>query len=729
MLLFTTVLTVAGSIVYIGTKTHNPRKAALMVQLTGEKKGGTEISLSDENPSLIAKAKATCLKFKEGKDGLSSARASSQQPTKSQAKATQTEISEVEKQANHYLSVASASLAFAAAGLVVSPMFTLVSIPITLYVFAPLARDIGEDTKNFFTKKPRITMNIVDGVILTGMLATGSFFASSFLVTFIWLSQKLLIKAEDHAQKSLIDVFSEKPSYVWLVTDDTETSIPFEELSPDDVIAIHAGELVPADGTVIFGNATIDQRILTGEAQPSEKAVGSQVFASTIVLSGQIRIKVEKAGQDTVAAQIGAILNQTANFTKTLEWEWKQLLDKLSPVTLGAGLITWPILGPSAAVGMLISVNFGYSMRVVAPLTLLNFLTAASKSHILIKDGRALEILEKIDTVVFDKTGTLTQEVPTVAQIHTLGQYSRDAVLTYAAAAERRQTHPVALAILSEAQKRSLNLPEISDSQYEIGYGLKVKVDNKIIRVGSNRFMKLEGLSIPAHVEQIHEEGLEQGHSIICIAVDDQVEGIIELVPTIRPEAKRIVAQLRERNISIYVISGDHEKPTQKLAKELGIEHYFAETLPEKKSAHIERLQAEGKCVCFVGDGINDSIALKKANLSVSLHGASSAAVDSASIILMDNSLKQLVSLFDIAQDFDRNMRRSFTISTIPTLISIGGVLFLNMTIVGTVILYFTGLGLGVGNSLAPLLSTKTRQAESPEIVTNAAMIPLPGPA
>ena len=680
------LLTVVGTTVYVGMKAHKQHTNKSVALVT---------NLRPKQDQLLHINKRTQKLHKNSS------------PVKA-------ELSDAEKEVNHYFSVASTSLALATVGqLAAVPALTLLSVPISVYTFIPFIKEIYLDVKNFFIKKPRITMNIVDGLIMTGMLATGSFLAGAFMMTFLWLSQKLLIKAEDHAQKSLIDVFSERPSVVWLVKDDVEISMPFEDLKPGDIIAIHAGELIPADGIVTYGNATIDQRILTGESQPAEKGIGSKVFASTVVLAGQVQIRIEKAGEDTVAAQIGAILNRTADFTKTLEWEWREVVNRLAPLTLLAGIVTWPILGPAAAVSMLVAVNFGYSMRVVAPLTLLNFLNTSSKNSILIKDGRALEILKRIDTIVFDKTGTLTEEIPTVSQVYALGNYSEQDILSFAAAAEYKQSHPVALAIIQEAKSRNLEIPKIGDAHYEIGYGLKVKLEQQTIHVGSLRFMQLENFPVSDQIEQIQHESHLNGYSLICVAVDNEIVGIIELIPTIRPEAKQIISQLKKYNMSLYIISGDHEKPTQKLAKELGIDNYFAEVLPEKKSDLVEKLQQEGKHVCFIGDGINDSIALKKANLSVSLQGASSVAQDSASIILMDGSLNQLTHLFEIAKDFEKNIGNSFVVSTIPTLVSIGGVLFLKMRVLGTLVLYFTGLGLGVANSMLPLIKKQKRQIEA----------------
>jgi len=268
----------------------------------------------------------------------------------------------------------------------------------------------------------------------------------------------------------------------------------------------------------------------------------------------------------------------------------------------------------------------------------------ASEQSILIKDGRALELLSQVDTVVFDKTGTLTQEQPHVGKIYTLQDYQENDLLKYAAAAEYKQKHPVAKAIIQAAHERELNLPEIDEAKYEIGYGIKVTISNQLIRVGSVRFMEMEEIAIPKKIRKILSSCHEFGYSLVMVAIDNQLAGAIELHATIRPEAKSIIKGLRQRNMSLYIISGDNEKPTQRLAEELGIDNYFADTLPENKATLIQQLIDAGKVVCFVGDGINDSIALKKAHVSISLKGASTVATDTAQIVLMDASLKTSLS-------------------------------------------------------------------------------------
>jgi Cu2+-exporting ATPase len=219
--------------------------------------------------------------------------------------------------------------------------------------------------------------------------------------------------------------------------------------------------------------------------------------------------------------------------------------------------------------------------------------------------------------------------------------------------------------------------------------------------------MMLEGSDIPTEINIIQASCHEEGHSFIMLASDDKLMGIIELHATLRPEAKQVIKDLHQRNMSVYIISGDHEQPTKKLAQVLGIDHYFANTLPEEKAALVAKLQAEGKSVCFVGDGINDSIALKKANVSVSLSGATTMAMDTAQIVLMDGSLQQLDQLFNIAQDFEQNMKNNLRISVIPTAICIGGIIFFHWGVFIAHILMGSTLFAGIGNTMLPLLKSE----------------------
>jgi Cu2+-exporting ATPase len=331
-------------------------------------------------------------------------------------------------------------------------------------------------------------------------------------------------------------------------------------------------------------------------------------------------------------------------------------------------------------------------------------LQLTARRGILIKDGRALEHICKIDTVVFDKTGTLTLKQPTVGAIHAALGHSEDALLAYAAAAEFRQTHPIAKAVLHAARERGLEPPPVSEAAYEIGYGIKVSIGGQTVRVGSDRFMALEGIAVPPRFEAIAEAAHAQGYTLVYVAVGEALGGAIEMRPSVRPEARRVIDRLRRAGLDIHILSGDHEKPTRVLAGQLGVAHYFAETLPEQKAAHIARLQEQGKFVCFVGDGINDSIALRKAQVSMSLCGASTLATDTARIILMGQNLEQLDELFTLAEAFEANMDRGLLSSAVPGCIIIVGAMAGLIGLTSSIALYWAGAMAGLANALSPLL-------------------------
>jgi Cu2+-exporting ATPase len=616
------------------------------------------------------------------------------------------EISEFDQEANYYLPISITGLGLATIGVLGFPLLTLLSVPISLYVSLPIFRDVYRG----IVKERKLKVAVIDSIGIVGGLVSGYYFVTAFATFIYYSAAKLLSETRNNTQKKLINVFAEQPRFVWLLKNGTELEIPLSDLHAGDIIVVNAGEIIPVDGIITEGMAAIDQHALTGEAQPDEKGIGDKVLAATIVLTGRIYIQVEKTGTETIAAQIGEIINHTANFELSLQTRGEKMAEKTVFPTLAAGSLALLTLGRYSSVAVF-SANFAEVIKVISPIGMLNFLNLASKDSILIKDGRSLELLNQVDTVVFDKTGTLTLEQPHLGNIYTCNGVKKNDLLTYAAAAEYKQSHPIAKAILQAASERTLNLPEIDDSQYEIGYGIKVKLTDQLIRVGSIRFMEMEGIAIPAEISLLQHSSHEQGYSTIFVAIDQQLGGMLELHPTIRPEAKHIVRQLRQRNLSIYIISGDHEHPTKQLAEELGIDHYFANTLPQDKANKIEQLQKEGQSVCFVGDGINDSIALKKANVSISLRGASTAATDTAQVILMAQTLTKLDHLFELAKDFYKNQKNGLATTFVPSVLCVGGIFFLHFGILSAMLFYNISAIAGIGNALLPLLNPQKKSS------------------
>lgn len=616
-------------------------------------------------------------------------------------------ISNKAQETQAYLVAASIAVGFSTAGAVFYPSLSLLSVPVVLYTCWP----IFQAAYKALFKEYRLRAAVLDFVYVVGLLAMRFYVASALTSWLYFLGQTLLLKTQDHSRKRLINVFSEQPRFVWVLKDGVEVETPCEKVHIGDRVVVNAGEIIPVDGHIIDGIASVDQRMLTGEAQFAEKGTGDPVLAAATVLTGRICIHVEKAGAETAAAQIGDILNRLTDLTASIQTRSEAFADWLVLPTLGVSAVALSALGPASAFAV-VGADFSEVLGVAAPLGMLNFLNLASQCGILIKDGRSLEVLNQVDTIVFDKTGTLTLEQPHVGHIYTCNGLQENEVLTCAAAAEAKQGHPIARAIRQAASARDLPVPEVDKATYEVGYGIKAVITGRRIRVGSGRFMEAEGIAIPSAMRVWQDYSHEQGYSLVYVAIGEHLGGAIELRATLRPEVKRILHGLRQRHLAMYLISGDHDKPTQKLAHELGIDRYFAETLPEAKAKLVAHLQQAGRSVCFVGDGINDAIALRQANVSISLRGAATAAMDTAQIILMDQSLNQLGDVFDLARKFDTNIKTCWITTIAPGLLCVGGVFFLRFGIFSSIMLYNLSLVAGVSNAMLPWLSYKALQHE-----------------
>lgn len=614
------------------------------------------------------------------------------------------EMSPEERDLNKKSMLFLTSFGVVATATLMNPVLAILNLPIALYIL----KDVYIGSYCALAKK-KLNVDTLVAVLNTLLLVKGMYFMCNLYLMLYLLNRKLMLKLKDQSSNSIIDVFKQQPRTVWVLVDNVETEIAFEAIKQDDIVVVNAGEKIPVDGTVNKGMATVDQHLLTGESQPVEKEINDQVFAMTIVLAGRIEVCVDKAGDETTVAHIGQILNQTVN-AKTEHQSWSEnLTDKTVLPTFILTSIAWPILGPTSAMIVLNS-HFRYRLTIVTSTSVLNFLNLAAKKGILIKSGQSLEALKTIDTVVFDKTGTLTIEQPHVGSIYYEPNYDENTILSYAAAAEEKQTHPIATAILEEATQRALSLPTLGQTEYRIGYGINVSMGKHQLRVGSERFMHMENCTVSNMMQHVQKRSHEQGHSMVMIALDDQVIGAIELHITLRPEAQSIINALHERDIATYIISGDQEIPTKKLAEQLAIDHYYAEVLPEKKASLITELQQQGRSVCYVGDGINDSIALKQANVSVSLCGASSIAVDTAHVILMDGTLNQLSELFTLSQAFEDNMRLTSTGVIVPCFINFGGAFFSEFTLIHSMLLSAISVFTGFSSAMLPLMKHKEEQ-------------------
>jgi Cu2+-exporting ATPase len=585
-------------------------------------------------------------------------------------------------------------------------------LPIAAGLFAYTSIPTFKEAKHVLFQEKRLGVDVLDAIVVVGCLGTMSIFPGAVLCWCLSFGRVLVNRTQDKSKKLLLNAFGKQPRYVWLYKDGAEVQVSMDKLQAGDVIVVNTGEVVPVDGVVVEGMAMIDQHSLTGESTPAEKGVGDRVFASTVMVAGKMYVSVEKSGTDTASAKISQILNDTAGYKLTSQHKGERLADKAVIPTLAIGSVGMATMGPAGAVAVLNS-DFGTGIRMAAPLAMLSSLALCANKGVLVKDGRALELMNDVDTVLFDKTGTLTRERPEVGRIVGGSDFSEERILQFAAAAERKFHHPIALAILHRAEELGIPLAATDDTQYKVGYGITVHIDGHTVRVGSKRFMEMEGLAMTPEVSELLDEAHREGHTVVMVGVDDRLGGALELRAAVRPEVREIVAGLRRRGIKhLAIISGDHEAPTRKLAEALGMDRYFAQVLPQDKADYVKKLQDEGKKVCFVGDGINDSIALKQANVSISLRGASSIATDTAQIVFMEEGLSKLCEVRDIARELDRNVRRSWHLILAPNIACIIGVFTMGFGIMTSVATNNVAALAALGNGLLPLRKVAQIEAE-----------------
>ena len=349
-------------------------------------------------------------------------------------------------------------------------------LPAAAVLFAYTSIPTFKAAREVLVEERRLGVDVLDAIVVVGCLGTMSIFPGTVLCWCLGFGRVLVKKTQDDSKKLLLNAFGKQPRYVWLYRDGAEVQISLDQLQPLDVIVVNTGEVVPVDGIIAQGMAMIDQHALTGESTPAEKGVGDRVFAATLMVAGKILVQVEKSGNETASAKISQILNDTAGYKLSSQHKGERLADKAVIPTLAVGAVGMATMGPAGAVAVLNS-DFGTGIRMAAPLAMLSSLALCANKGILVKDGRALELMNEVDTVLFDKTGTLTRERPEVGRMIASHGFAPEQILQFAAAAERKFHHPIALAILHKAQELGLELPPTDDTQYKVGYGITVGVD------------------------------------------------------------------------------------------------------------------------------------------------------------------------------------------------------------------------------------------------------------
>ncbi|MHB8484041.1 MAG: P-type ATPase, partial [Nitrospiria bacterium] len=389
---------------------------------------------------------------------------------------------DIERQEVRHLAGALASMGFFA-----SKYFVPGAVPLGLVAYLYSAIPYMKNVEKALVRDKKVNVDVLFFVADALTLGTKSYFAAALGLSMIHSGKYMVKKVKDDSAKEMAThLFRELPQSVWRLVDGVEIEMPLTDVRAGDLLVVNSGSVIPADGVIQEGFAQIDQRALTGEAQPAEKGKTDPVFANTIVIAGKIVIRVNRSGADTTSAQIAEILLHSVSFKSGVQLKGEKWADQMSLPMLGSAMALLPFIGP-VSTAVFINAHIGARIRLFAPLTTLRHISEASMLGVLVKDGRALEQLCDVDTILFDKTGTLTTDEPEVKRVTPRNKHTPREILAYAATAERKLSHPIAKAILKKAEREGVTLHDLQDSHYTFGYGVSVIMEGKLIRVGSLR--------------------------------------------------------------------------------------------------------------------------------------------------------------------------------------------------------------------------------------------------
>jgi heavy metal translocating P-type ATPase len=498
----------------------------------------------------------------------------------------------------------------------------------------------------------RLNGDVLEASTLGLLIARRNFTAAAVLTWVRALGELVVARSIVTARTSLSDVVGVPARTVWRRVGDHRESVEVGALHAGDVVVVSAGQRLPVDGTIVRGEAMVNQQTMTGEALPVECLPGDRVFAATTLEHGEIEIQAERVGPDTAVGRIVSAIEAAAVEKPDIQLFAERLADREVWRTLAlAGLGGAFSRSFDAAMAILVA-DYGTAARVGIPTAILTSLRRAAREGILVKGPRTLERLARVDTVVFDKTGTLTSGTLHVTRIVSYDRsLDETELIRLSAAAEHGFMHPVARAIGRLARERRIVVPPVTATESSLGLGIDVRVGDRRVRIGSRRFIELHHVGLErARSDETAAHAV--GASPIFVAVDDRLAGMLELQDQLRDDAPDAVRSLRARKMrNVIMLSGDHPEPSRVIAESLGLRHHYAELLPEDKARLVRELKAEGRVVAMVGDGVNDALALHAADVGIAVPGGAEVAAEAADIVLLSGGLDRVVRALDLARE------------------------------------------------------------------------------
>lgn len=529
--------------------------------------------------------------------------------------------------------------------------------------------------------KGKIEVPVLDATAIGVSILRNDFDTASSIMFFLSIGELLEEWTHKKSVDDLARMMSLNVEKVWIKKNDQEILVAASTVKKGDLIVVHMGNVIPFDGTVIEGEAMINQAALTGESVPVRRSSEDSVYAGTVLEEGEITLRVEKTGGSSRFEKIVTMIEASEKLKSSLEGKAEHLADQLVPYTFaGTGLVYLLTRNVTKALSVLM-VDFSCAMKLAMPISVLSAIREASKYHLTVKGGKYLEAVAEADTIVFDKTGTLTKAHPTVVDVISFNGDDPDELLRVAACMEEHFPHSMAKAVVYAAKKRNLEHEEMhSKVEYMVAHGISTEIEGKRAVIGSYHFVfEDEKCRIPEGKEELFES-LSGEYSHLYLAMEQELAAVIRIEDPLRDEAVEVIRLLKEEGIAnIVMMTGDSERTAASIAKRVGVDDYDSEVLPEEKARFVEKERAKGKKVIMIGDGINDSPALSAADVGIAISDGAELAREIADITISADNLYELVLLKRLSdrlmQRIGRNYRLIVGINAALIALGVAGIL------------------------------------------------------
>ena len=542
------------------------------------------------------------------------------------------------------------------------------------------------------------------------------FEAAAVIITLVLLGQILELRARAQTNSAIKALLALAPNTAFRVdADGSEHEVHLDEVRTGDILRVKPGGKIPVDGTVTDGSSHVDESMITGEPMPVAKRLESRVSAGTVNGQGSFLMRAEKVGSDTLLARIVQMVNEASRSRAPIQKLADRVAGWFVPGVVASALFSfaaWALLGPApalanaliAAVSVLI-IACPCALGLATPISIMVGVGRGAHEGVLIKDAEALELMEKVDTLVVDKTGTLTEGVPSVQHVETANGLGEEEVIGYAAALEKMSEHPLAKAVVENARERKVAAMNVARFEAVVGQGVRGEIDGKPALLGNARLMQSAGVDF-SMLDASAQLLRNLGQTVICLAIDGRAAGLIGVADPIKATTREAVQQLRAAGVRIVVLTGDNAQTAAAVAKQLGIDEFKAEVMPDDKYKHVQALQREGRVVAMAGDGINDAPALAAANVGIAMGTGTDVAMHSARIVLVKGDLRGIAKARLLSQGTMRNIRQNLFFAFVYN--------FLGVPIAMGVLYPFLGI------LLSPMIASAAMSMSSVSVIGNA---------